>query len=63
MKKLLSIFANPLMPSIGDYYEPWTYDYENLITAPPQAAQPGGQAQVADQRPGHEGVLVGELGR
>jgi nitrate reductase beta subunit len=26
------------MPSIGDYYEPWTYDYEHLTTAP--AGQP-----------------------
>ena len=24
------------MPSIEDYYEPWTYDYENLTTAPLQ---------------------------
>ena len=28
------IFANPKLPSIDDYYEPWTYDYENLTTAP-----------------------------
>ncbi|HZE39575.1 MAG TPA: nitrate reductase subunit beta [Stackebrandtia sp.] len=34
VKKLVSIFANPKMPSIQDYYEPWTYDYENLISAP-----------------------------
>jgi nitrate reductase beta subunit len=33
-RKLLSIFANPLLPSIQDYYEPWTYDYENLVNAP-----------------------------
>ncbi|WP_067471758.1 nitrate reductase subunit beta [Actinomadura hibisca] len=33
-RRLLSIFANPVMPSIGDYYEPWTYDYETLTTAP-----------------------------
>jgi nitrate reductase beta subunit len=33
-RKLLTIFANPLMPGIRDYYEPWTYDYENLTTAP-----------------------------
>jgi nitrate reductase beta subunit len=33
-KKLLTIFSNPKMPSIQDYYEPWTYDYENLTTAP-----------------------------
>ena len=32
--KLARIFANPKMPSIDDYYEPWTYDYENLISAP-----------------------------
>jgi nitrate reductase beta subunit len=36
LKKLASIFANPLMPAITDYYEPWTYDYENLINAGPQ---------------------------
>ena len=34
LSKLLRIFANPKMPSIGDYYEPWTYDYENLTSAP-----------------------------
>ncbi|MGN6330041.1 MAG: nitrate reductase subunit beta [Motilibacteraceae bacterium] len=33
-KKLFSIFSNPLLPNIKDYYEPWTYDYENLTTAP-----------------------------
>ncbi|GAA1110660.1 nitrate reductase subunit beta [Nocardiopsis composta] len=34
IKKLATIFANPLMPSIEDYYEPWTYDYDHLISAP-----------------------------
>lgn len=34
LHKLLRIFANPKLPLIGDYYEPWTYDYENLTTAP-----------------------------
>ncbi|MFI6391211.1 nitrate reductase subunit beta [Nonomuraea sp. NPDC050547] len=34
VRKLLGIFANPLMPNIEDYYEPWTYDYENLTRAP-----------------------------
>ena len=33
-RKLFSIFANPVLPNIRDYYEPWTYDYENLIDAP-----------------------------
>src|SRR5690349_2501067 len=34
VKKLLSIFANPVLPNIRDYYEPWTYDYEKLTDAP-----------------------------
>ncbi|MGW8380397.1 nitrate reductase subunit beta [Streptomyces sp. ODS28] len=33
-KKLATIFANPLMPNVKDYYEPWTYDYKNLTEAP-----------------------------
>jgi nitrate reductase / nitrite oxidoreductase, beta subunit len=39
-RKLLSIFSNPLMPSIEDYYEPWTYDYETLTNAPAQQHTP-----------------------
>ena len=34
LKKLATIFANPDMPEIDDYYEPWTYDYQNLTSAP-----------------------------
>jgi nitrate reductase / nitrite oxidoreductase, beta subunit len=34
LRKLLSIFWNPDLPTIDDYYEPWTYDYETLINAP-----------------------------
>ncbi|TDD13140.1 nitrate reductase subunit beta [Nonomuraea diastatica] len=40
LKKLFSIFANPLMPSIQDYYEPWTYDYDQLFSAPMQTDTP-----------------------
>lgn len=35
-KKLVNIFSNPKLPSIEDYYEPWTYDYETLLNAPAQ---------------------------
>jgi nitrate reductase beta subunit len=35
-KKLANIFSNPKLPSIYDYYEPWTYDYETLLAAPAQ---------------------------
>jgi len=33
-KKLLTIFSNPKLPSIQDYYEPWTYDYDTLLSSP-----------------------------
>ncbi|HEX5018731.1 MAG TPA: nitrate reductase subunit beta [Actinomycetes bacterium] len=34
LRKLLGIFASPVQPELADYYEPWTYDYENLVNAP-----------------------------
>ncbi|MFM9372307.1 nitrate reductase subunit beta [Streptomyces sp. Da 82-17] len=34
VKSLLTIFSNPKLPEIKDYYEPWTYDYKNLTEAP-----------------------------
>src|SRR5690242_9674564 len=40
LRKLFTIFANPKMPSIDDYYEPWTYDYETLTNAPLQEHTP-----------------------
>jgi nitrate reductase beta subunit len=33
-KRLAQIFSNPLLPTLSDYYEPWTYDYDTLISAP-----------------------------
>ncbi len=35
-----NIFHNPHMPSIDDYYEPWTYDYKTLFNAPEGSDQP-----------------------
>jgi nitrate reductase beta subunit len=35
-----NIFYNPHLPSLDDYYEPWTYEYENLINAPAGDDQP-----------------------
>ena len=40
LKKLATIFSNPKMPSIQDYYEPWTYDYATLTDAPAQEHTP-----------------------
>jgi nitrate reductase / nitrite oxidoreductase, beta subunit len=35
-----NIFHHPHLPTIDDYYEPWTYEYERLFTAPLQDDQP-----------------------
>ncbi|MDG6897920.1 nitrate reductase subunit beta [Actinobacillus delphinicola] len=37
---LANIFANPDLPEIDDYYEPFTFDYQNLHTAPAGDCQP-----------------------
>ncbi|PPK66634.1 nitrate reductase subunit beta [Actinokineospora auranticolor] len=43
LRKLFTIFSNPKLPSIDDYYEPWTYDYDTLTTAPLQEHTPVAQ--------------------
>ncbi|MFE9747059.1 nitrate reductase subunit beta [Saccharothrix saharensis] len=40
LRRLANIFANPDMPTVADYYEPWTYDYQNLLSAPPSDTTP-----------------------
>jgi nitrate reductase / nitrite oxidoreductase, beta subunit len=37
---LFNIFHNPRLPSLEDYYEPWTYEYEKLTDAPASDDQP-----------------------
>ncbi len=39
-RRLASIFSNPKLPGLDDYYEPWTYDYDTLISAPPMDTVP-----------------------
>jgi nitrate reductase beta subunit len=39
-KVVPNIFHNPHMPSMDDYYEPWTYDYQHLFNAPESDDQP-----------------------
>ncbi|MEE9248235.1 MAG: nitrate reductase subunit beta [Dehalococcoidia bacterium] len=39
-----NIFYNPNLPTIDDYYEPWTYDYANLFNAPEGDDQPTARA-------------------
>jgi nitrate reductase / nitrite oxidoreductase, beta subunit len=38
--ELFKLAFNPRLPSLDDYYEPWTYKYEDLIDAPPGDDQP-----------------------
>ncbi len=38
--ELIEIFANPNMPEIQDYYEPFTFNYAHLINAPESEATP-----------------------
>jgi nitrate reductase beta subunit len=38
--RVLNLFHNPNMPRMDDYYEPWTYKYEDLFNAPEGADQP-----------------------
>jgi nitrate reductase beta subunit len=52
LSKLLNIFWNPDLPTIDDYYEPWTYDYEHLIKSPASDVQPAaGPRSLVDGKP------------
>ncbi len=37
---LTNLFYNPALPEIDDYYEPFTFDYQNLFNAPEGDDQP-----------------------
>ncbi|MDP2662203.1 MAG: nitrate reductase subunit beta [Dehalococcoidia bacterium] len=37
---LTNIFYNPYLPTVDDYYEPWTYQYDELFNAPEGDDQP-----------------------
>ncbi|MBX6750052.1 MAG: nitrate reductase subunit beta [Micromonosporaceae bacterium] len=55
VRKLLTLFANPDLPSIDDYGDPWTYDYQTVIDAPAGTLNPSAHAISAltgrDMRP------------
>jgi nitrate reductase beta subunit len=63
-KLLMRIFANPNMPEIDDYYEPFTFDYDHLQSAPESKAAPDRASAQPDHRSAHGEDRVGpELGR
>ncbi|MFO0932520.1 MAG: nitrate reductase subunit beta [Planctomycetota bacterium] len=39
-KTITNIFHHPSMPSMDDYYEPWTYKFKDLFDAPEGTDQP-----------------------
>ncbi|ALX47901.1 nitrate reductase subunit beta [Lentibacillus amyloliquefaciens] len=47
ISKLLNIFYNPDMATMDDYYEPWTYNYQNLINSPKSENLPVARPQSA----------------
>ncbi len=69
---LANIFANPDLPEIDDYYEPFTFDYQNLHTAPEGKHQPtarprslisGERMQKIEWGPNWEEILGGEFSK
>ena len=71
-KLLMKIFANPNLPEIDDYYEPFTFDYDHLQSAPEMKASPtarprslitGQQMDKIVWGPNWEEILGGEFSK
>ena len=69
---LANIFANPDLPEIDDYYEPFTFDYEHLQQAPEMSAMPtarprslisGERMEKIEWGPNWEEILGGEFAK
>jgi len=69
---LANIFANPNLPEIDDYYEPFTFDYEHLHNAPesqtapvarPRSLVTGERMEKIEWGPNWEEILGGEFAK
>ena len=69
---LANIFANPDLPEIDDYYEPFTFDYEHLQqrqempampTARPRSLISGERMEKIEWGPNWEEILGGEFAK
>jgi len=67
---LANIFANPDLPEIDDYYEPFDFDYDHLKSAPEMEAFPtarprsivsGERMEKIEKGPNWEEILGGEF--
>lgn len=72
LKLLANIFANPNLPEIDDYYEPFTFDYDHLQSAPESRAAPtarprslitGKIMEKIEWGPNWEEILGGEFSK
>jgi nitrate reductase beta subunit len=72
LRLLAKIFANPDLPEIDDYYEPFTYDYEHLQKAPASRTTPtarmrsaitGARMEKPVWGPNWEEILGGEFSK
>ena len=72
MKILANIFANPNLPQIDDYYEPFTFDYDHLHSAPemkhaptarPRSLITGQRMERIEWGPNWEEILGGEFAK
>jgi len=70
LRVLASLFANPNLPEIDDYYEPFTFDYEHLQQAPlsqtspvarPRSLLTGQRMEKIKGGPNWEELLGGEF--
>ncbi|ENF8747145.1 nitrate reductase subunit beta [Vibrio fluvialis] len=69
---MAKLFNNPDMPTIDDYYEPFTFDYEHLQNAPQSKHQPiarprslitGQRMDKVEKGPNWEEILGGEFSK
>jgi nitrate reductase beta subunit len=67
---LISLFSNPNMPTIDDYYEPFTFDYGHLHKSPESKTMPtaqpvsvitGKKMKKINKGPNWEEILGGEF--
>ncbi|MBL4692320.1 MAG: nitrate reductase subunit beta [Magnetovibrio sp.] len=72
LRMLMKIFANPDLPQIDDYYEPFTFDYEKLQTsgrrksaptARPHSLITGQRMDKVEWGPNWEDILGGEFSK
>jgi len=69
---LSNLFGNPDLPEIDDYYEPFTFDYDHLKSAPEMQAFPtarprsvitGERMEKIEKGPNWEEILGGEFSK